>query len=58
MIILIIRRNMSASGLIATPKEGQRYPTAMPTSRPMKICVVTLGTRERFAAEGDGGGAE
>src|SRR5262249_32448773 len=45
MIILIIRRKASASGFTATPKVGDKNPTAIPASNPMKICVVTPGRR-------------
>jgi hypothetical protein len=55
MIILIIRRNASASGLIATPTEGQTAPMRMPITRPMKIWVVKLGSQE--GREGRGGAA-
>jgi hypothetical protein len=47
MIILIRRRNASASGRIATANSGKKEPTPTPTSSPMKICVVTFGRRRR-----------
>ena len=47
MIILIIRRNKSAIGLIPTPTEGHNQPTRTPTARPMKICAVSPGSRLR-----------
>src|SRR5438093_7937743 len=55
MIILIIRRNASARGRIATPKFGKMAPTTTPATRPMKILVVSftlsprLHRRPRFA---------
>ena len=45
MIILIIRRNRSASGLISTPNDGQSQPMTTPMARPMKICAVRPGSR-------------
>ncbi len=45
MIILIMRRKRSASGLIATPSDGFSQPMRMPMARPMKICVVRPGKR-------------
>jgi hypothetical protein len=45
MIILIMRRNTSASGLIATPVDGHTMPIRIPATRPTKICVVREGAR-------------
>ena len=45
MIILIIRRNASASGLTAIPAPGQTAPRTAPATRPMRICVVSDGPR-------------
>ena len=45
MIILIIRRNRSATGLISTPNNGQIQPMSTPMARPMKICAVRPGSR-------------
>ena len=50
MIILIILRNASASGLIPAPKAGKKWPMAMPIARPMKICVVSDGQRDEVGA--------
>ena len=51
-IILISRRNRSASGRMATPVSGQTWPITMPMARPMKIWVVRPGRRLREAAPG------
>jgi hypothetical protein len=55
MIILIIRRNRSASGLISMPSQGQSQPMATPTVKPMKICVVRPGNRLGTASACDTG---
>ena len=53
MIILIIRRNRSAIGLISTPNDGHAQPIRTPMARPMKICVVSPGNRLRASAGGN-----
>ena len=55
MIILIIRRNTSAIGLMATPQVGHTRPMTMPRTSPMKIWVVRPGTNDR---EGEAAAAE
>ena len=56
MIILIIRRNMSASGLMLVATSGATAPSSTPRARPMKIWMVRLGMGSGLAGAGWGSG--